>query len=558
MTDNSRDSEQIRQQCGLGRIWIHRVKRRLRLLSSPVVLILCGLLSGQAVAAETVADTTADHTKFEILQQPFKDGPAVTEACLSCHTEAAKQLHRTTHWNWRFTHPGTGERLGKREIINSFCGSIETNLARCTSCHIGYGWRDDSFDFAAENLVDCLICHDTTGTYKKFPTDAGHPVYADKMFPPGSGRVWKAPDLSEVAQHVGKTGRGTCGACHFYAGGGDGVKHGDLDSSLTDPPRKLDVHMGTDGLGFSCSTCHRAGGHEVAGSRYTTTAKDTHGIDVPGRDDHNRATCESCHGAKPHASGLNGKNNDHTARVACVTCHIPYYARGGKPTKTWWDWSTAGKRSADGKDLQTRDDRGYLTYDTKKGSFDWGENLIPEYAWYSGNIRYLQLDETIDPSQVVAINTFEGSHADPAARIWPFKVMRGRQPYDKGNNTLVLTHLFGKDSAAFWKSYDWTAAIQAAMQSAGADYSGEYGFIETTYHWPLTHMVAPKEQALGCGDCHTRSGRLQKLGDFYLPGRGDAPWVDTFGWLLVLGTLGGVVLHGLGRLLLRTRRENRQ
>ncbi len=42
--------------------------------------------------------STADHSKFEELQQDFKSGPEVTQACLSCHTEAAKQLHKTTHW----------------------------------------------------------------------------------------------------------------------------------------------------------------------------------------------------------------------------------------------------------------------------------------------------------------------------------------------------------------------------------------------------------------------------------------------------------------------------
>ncbi len=516
------------------------------------------LLPPSLLAESALGDSTADHTKFEALKKTFENGPAVTKACLSCHTEAAKQIHKTKHWNWRLTHPDTGEILGKREIINSFCGSIESNYARCTSCHIGYGWKDSSFDFSSEVNVDCLVCHDTTGTYKKFPTGAGHPTYVDKPFPPKSKKIWKAPDLAYVAQHVGRTSRATCGACHFYGGGGDGVKHGDLDSSMTDPDRNLDVHLGRDGLDFSCSTCHRTDGHDVAGSRYTTVAKDTHGIDVPGRDDLNRATCESCHGSRPHDAEINDKNNDHTDKVACVTCHIPYYARGGKPTKIWWDWSTAGKKTQDGKEIKTIDARGYLTYVTKKGSFDWGENLVPEYAWYSGNIRYKQLDEKIDPTGVVAINTFEGSYGDPNARIWPFKVMRGKQVYDKGNNTLILSHLFGKDPDAFWRSYDWNRAIQFAMQSVGAEYSGEYGFIETTYHWPLAHMVAPKEKALQCNDCHSRSGRLQSLRGFYMPGRDANYWVDKLGWLMVLGTLGGVSLHGLGRILMKKKREKKR
>jgi hypothetical protein len=68
-------------------------------------------------------------------------------------------------------------------------------------------------------------------------------VYAKKEFPPHSGKFVEPPDLAKVAQKVGKTSRDTCGACHFFGGGGDAVKHGDLDSSLKKPGKYLDVHM---------------------------------------------------------------------------------------------------------------------------------------------------------------------------------------------------------------------------------------------------------------------------------------------------------------------------
>ncbi|MEW8584283.1 MAG: cytochrome C, partial [Candidatus Thiodiazotropha sp.] len=68
-------------------------------------------------ASEEIISSTADHTKFEALQRTFQSGPEVTKACLECHTEAARQIHKTTHWNWKFTHPDTGEELGKRTIV---------------------------------------------------------------------------------------------------------------------------------------------------------------------------------------------------------------------------------------------------------------------------------------------------------------------------------------------------------------------------------------------------------------------------------------------------------
>ena len=43
---------------------------------------------------------TADHSEFDALQQDFTSGPEVTEACLSCHNEAAEQIHETIHWTW--------------------------------------------------------------------------------------------------------------------------------------------------------------------------------------------------------------------------------------------------------------------------------------------------------------------------------------------------------------------------------------------------------------------------------------------------------------------------
>ena len=56
---------------------------------------------------------TADHSKFEILQQDFKSGPEVTKACLSCHTEAATQVHDSIHWKWEYDNEKTGQKAGQ-------------------------------------------------------------------------------------------------------------------------------------------------------------------------------------------------------------------------------------------------------------------------------------------------------------------------------------------------------------------------------------------------------------------------------------------------------------
>jgi len=200
--------------------------------------------------------STADHSKFKELDRDFKSGPEVSEACLICHNEAARQVQHTKHWTWESVDPKTGQKRGKKNIINNYCTSPISNEKDCMACHAGYGWKDSSFDFTVEKNVDCLVCHDTTGTYRKLPGDAGHPVYARREFPPRSGKFVEAVDLKKVAQNIGKPSRTNCGSCHFFGAGANGAKHGDLDSSLQHPGKYLDAHMDEKGLNFSCATCH--------------------------------------------------------------------------------------------------------------------------------------------------------------------------------------------------------------------------------------------------------------------------------------------------------------
>lgn len=498
--------------------------------------------------------STADHSKFKELDREFASGPEVTKACLSCHTEAAKQIHLTQHWKWEFVNPDTKQVLGKKHIVNNFCTSVRSNEAACNSCHIGYGWRDDKFDFSVEENVDCLICHDHTGKYTKPSGFAGLPVTKDTEFPIGSGKIVRGINLKEIAQKVGPTKRNTCGTCHFNGGGGDGVKHGDLDTSLEAPSKELDVHMDTKGLNFACATCHKTDVHQVPGSRYAPTAKDKGAARMRGKEDKaNPDTCQACHGQAPHKIV---KLNDHTAKLACQTCHIPAFARGGVPTKMSWDWSTAGKLGQDGKPMVIKDEDGYDTYMTIKGNFVWKENVKPDYMWFNGTVKYTLLGDKIEKGdKPTQINRFEGSASDGKSMIWPVKVFRGKQQYDPVNKSLVVTHLAGNDGTAFWKNLNWEKAVTTGMAAAHTPFSGQVDFIETESTWPITHMVAPKEKAVGCIECHVSGGRLEKVDGIYLPGRGrdHLGWLDAAGWSLALLTLLGVLGHAMGRVIARKR-----
>ena len=493
---------------------------------------------------------TSDHSKHEALQQEFTSGPQVTEACLSCHTEAANQFHQTIHWTWLAPGAPKEAKLGKAGlVINNFCVAMPSNEPRCTSCHAGYGWKDKSFDFTDATKVDCLVCHDQTGTYKKFPAGAGNPVTKETVFK-GNGKAYYPPDWNKVAQSVGRPTRNNCGVCHFFGGGGNGVKHGDLDSSMTKPNRELDVHMAVDGKDFDCTRCHTTVVHKIAGRAYKTPAVEKR-ITLIEDDLVHRITCVSCHTEKPHKPGV--KANDHTDIVSCQACHIPTFARE-LPTKMSWDWSTAGKKNDKGKPFAKMGPLKRPEYDSKKGNFKWAKNVVPEYFWFNGSIENVMATTKIDPAKPVVLTKIMGGRGDEKSRIYPFKVHRGKTMYDKKNKTMVVPKLFGKKgSGAYWGDWDWNKSIQVGMDYVGLPYSGEYGFVDTEYAFPITHMVAPKEKALSCEACHSDNGRLANLAGFYMPGRDANSVLNTIGWLGVLGSLIGVFIHGGGRIITRNR-----
>jgi len=417
-----------------------------------------------------------DHSTF--FEGPFKDGPSVTRACLECHPKAASDIMQTAHWNLAgdpVKIPGRDEplRIGKRNLINNFCIGIKSNWPGCTSCHIGFGWRDDTFDLSDETLVDCLVCHDHSGTYHK---DAG-----------GAGLPAADVDLLKVAQSVGLPTRANCGACHFMGGGGNAVKHGDLDESLLFPNPEIDVHMGK--LGFQCIDCHQAEDHLAPGRLLAVSV-----------DDKNRLFCTNCHkGGHIHDDR---RIDGHTDRVACQTCHIPLMAvKTG--TKLSWDWSEAGQ------DLPITDKHLYLKI---KGRFTWVKGAQPEYAWYNGTASRYLLGDKIDPKQVTKIAAPLGDREDPKAKIYPFKIHRGKQVYDTENRHFILPHTYG--DRGFWTQFDWDEALRIGSEVTGLPFSGKYDFAPTEMYLPQNHMVVGKEKALQCPDCHGSSGRMpwQALG----------------------------------------------
>ena len=473
---------------------------------------------------------SVDHSKLKALQTDFRTPQDVTEACISCHTERHKEIMESSHWNWERVGYVEGRGIisaGKKNVINNYCIGSGSNEQACAVCHIGFGMNSNVYDFKNARNVDCMVCHDNSEEYSKGSALAGYPE--------------RSVNLQAVAQSVGSPTKHNCGACHFFSGGGNNVKHGDLEVALLSCNREVDVHMAANGINLECVACHTAENHQILGKLYSVSTDNT-----------NRATCEQCHSNLPHFSNV---LNRHGSKVSCQVCHIPEYAKVNS-TKMAWYWSEAGKMK-DGEPFSIVDSLGNDIYLSTKGSFVWERNVVPDYVWFNGTADLYVIGDTIK-SYPLEINKLFGSYNDKNSKIIPVKINVGNQIYDKVNNRLIQPKLYSdkKGDSAYWKDFNWNASAEAGMRIMGLPYSGEYGFIETKMHWPVNHMVAPKDKAIACVDCHTReNGRLAGLNDFYLPGRDRNVFLSKFGsWMFILSIL-GVLGHGAMRIFSNIRKS---
>jgi octaheme c-type cytochrome (tetrathionate reductase family) len=423
-----------------------------------------------------------------------------TASCLMCHQEEGEAILQTGHFKWE----GKTDRIagvegqvhGKNDLLNNFCVAVPSNEPRCTECHIGYGYKDSSFNFSDPNNIDCLVCHDQTGDYDKGKKSAGMPV-------PGI-------DLNAVARSVALGGtptRKNCIGCHANAGGDDNVKHGDLSTDLIATTREYDVHMGTDGADFDCVNCHGANHDPSSGAVNHGNA----GMSLHSVNEGEMKDCTDCHSNRlaVHA----GTSVEPTfveeghERLACQVCHIPAIARA-IATKTEWYWSEAGR---DISPIPTDPESGRATYSKKKGRFVWSMNVRPKLRWSNGTWkrRIIGLSDTYDEEPIAMAEPL-GDYSDPNAMIYPFKEMIGNQPVDPNTKTILVPHLIGAAGGPnpYWVKWDWTAALKDGAAYAGQNFSGKHKFGSTSMLLSVNHEVAPAEQAFGmggyagCEDCH--------------------------------------------------------
>jgi len=198
------------------------------------------------------------------------------------------------------------------------------------------------------------------------------------------------------------------------------------------------------------------------------------------------------------------------------------------------------------------DSNGVERYLSIKGSFTWGKQLKPDYIWFNGTASHYLIGDTLDPARTLKINELHGSPEDPGSKIYPVKIFRAKQIYDKENNYLIQPKTVSTKpgDGGYWKEFNWQRASEEGMKRFHLPYSGQYGFIETEMYWPLNHMVSPKDQSVKCIECHTReNGRLASITGIYIPGRDYHPWIEMFGGGLVMCSFAGIMIHGSIRII---------
>ncbi|OYV99852.1 MAG: hypothetical protein B7Z61_13955, partial [Acidobacteria bacterium 37-71-11] len=97
----------------------------------------------------------------------------------------------------------------------------------------------------------------------------------------------------------------------------------------------------------------------------------------------------------------------------------------------------------------------------------------------------------------------QGDRNDPKARIFPFKLHRGKMPVLDGKNfiiPIVVEEFFANGNID-------EAVKHAALDMYGAK-DAHYTWTDTVRYMGIFHEVTPASKALACLDCHAPGGRL--------------------------------------------------
>lgn len=421
---------------------------------STVAALLAALLLGAAAQA-------GEHEGNETIRKNGYKGPAT---CEECHPGKAKEFLGTVHW----THASKVTNVERTDPKQSY-GMKNRIYTMCNGNDLVNSLKEipPSPETGKTKFTGCNTCHPgnhiqdvgSTGPEAEAAIDClvCHSTKYDysrrKPFKDAEGRVVMGQDRStEAALAIGKPTVKNCMVCHESAGGGVLVKRGFLFTAETD------AHAAK---GMVCVDCHKAKDHRIP------TGLDPNNW----ANDGLRLTCADggCHKPAPHQDA---ELNRHTARIACQTCHIP--RTGGAFAKDFTKWTQGS-------------DKFYEPATLRKDA----NETAPAYAWYNGKVA--NTPRFIGP---------KGSRKDRTSRIFPFKVFEGKGYFDRKTGNLLAM-----DFAPPMSNGDTLQGVASAAKTMGIKSYDPVPGWQTTY-FGSNHLVAPKDKALSCQNCHARNGVL--------------------------------------------------
>jgi hypothetical protein len=482
---------------------------------SPYATISAGVLTAGAVTGNQAVTVSVSHsaggiTKTSSLAVTIVDLTMAgshagrfttyegTRTCLTCHMTEAVAMHQSVHYQWQgdaTESVGLNSPIaGKMGGINDFCiypdinwlGKL-TNVngqqvdGGCARCHTGLGLKPtpDASTAQLEN-IDCLMCHSRSYKRTLALVNGSYQFVADTAN--------MTVSLLQAAVDLTRPGNAQCLNCHAKSGGGDNFKRGDLELAHSSPSASLDVHMApasAGGAGLTCTSCHTAVGHRIAGR----------GIDLRERDTPTVVACANCHGSLPH---LTTDLNKHTARVNCTVCHIPAFARQA-PTDMVRDWSLPG------------------VLNPATGLYEpammMASHVTPTYGFFNGRSQFYQFGDpaTAGANGRILMAGPLGSIQDAGAKIQAMKSHEGVQPIDP-----VTKRLLPLKMGIFYQTGDVATAVAQGAAAVGWPYSG-HEFAATERKLGLYHQVAPKASAVACSSCHEGGTRMNFAALGYTP-----------------------------------------
>jgi Cytochrome c bacterial/Cytochrome c554 and c-prime len=460
-------------------------------------------LGGAAQAQQTPATPQEwVHPGSRAMKAGGYDG---AQTCLMCHPKALDEVVHTVHWNLatpvrnvQGLPDGSWWGMVNRECalagstspanwVAATNGKASVQAAGCGLCHVGAlpapPVPGKPATDAQTNTVDCLVCHAKDYDWQKRAT----------LVTDATGVHWGQDTSLAAALSITKTPTTqACLRCHGHALSED-YKRG------TPFTAENDVHAKA---GVTCVQCHVTQNHLVAKG---LNESDMIANDLPDV----AVTCSKCHGETPHTGANADRLNQHVAKLACQTCHIPevagiVYDNWGKPVKD----DINGPVSELSK---------YDNIPSIAGLYVPTDSLMkghPTYIWRVANTADAKNAQSWMAFATTDINT-------PGAKIFPARPLTQVMLFDKSMKMWQMPGmeflkanpqmadfpmLLAPNREVYNKTGDVKAAIDSGMSAMGVKWSGEWMPMQVpgTSYISVNHGI--KATGPACNSCHAPNG----------------------------------------------------